>query len=61
MNTISFFFRNYDIFMLRSKLRKIHETLNKSRLMFRKNIILFLSKKHARVYSAEICTVRMLA
>ena len=61
MNTISFFFRNYDIFMLRSKLRKIHETLNKSRLMFRKNIILFLSKEQARVYSAEICTVRMLA
>ena len=46
--------------MLRSKLRKIHETLNKSRLMFRKNIILFLSKEQARVYSAEICTVRML-
>ena len=29
--------------------------------MFRKNIILFLSKEQARVYSAEICTVRMLA
>ena len=29
--------------------------------MFCKNIILFLSKERARVYSAKICTLRMLA